>query len=439
MNPDSGTLVHKILFCAVDRADACGGPYSWARHFPRAMKAAGIEVAVLILCRGGLKNSSVAKSLVEASIEVNVLDPDDLPYTEDQAKWFVGQVDRYRPTVFIANLVLPALYACRWIRKRGVRTVGVVHSDPAHDPFYHEMLVHFGRNEGMFCLDQLVCVSTSISESAVKEYRANVPVSTISCGTAVGNARVARNDDQLRLLYAGRLTQEQKGIRELTEAFLAATTLPGVSASICGDGPERGWLEERLHGQNRVSFLGNVAPEQMNTVICDHHVIVLLSDYEGLPMALVEGMACGLVPIVLDRPGGVREVVEHGVNGLLVRDRGGDFLAAVQRLIERDTWSRFSVEAVATVTQRYGHQVVFDSWASLIRELSQSTGFSPARSDRISLSACREWFSNHQMVKPTRFMTVKSGLAREVLSLRSRLKLGTKYRSLASRVQRWFS
>ena len=49
----------------------------------------------------------------------------------------------------------------------------------------------------------------------------------------------------------------------------------------------------------------------------------------GLPIALIEAMACGVVPICLQTRSGF---VEHGVTGLLVRDRGKDFIAAVQRL-----------------------------------------------------------------------------------------------------------
>jgi hypothetical protein len=101
-----------------------------------------------------------------------------------------------------------------------------------------------------------------------------------------------------------------------------------------------------------------------------HHVIVLLSEFEGLPMAVVEGMACGLVPVCLYEPSGVPELIDNDINGIIVTDREASFLRAIDSLKDATVWSRLSVEARRTVEARYVHEVVFASWKKLIDDLS---------------------------------------------------------------------
>jgi glycosyltransferase involved in cell wall biosynthesis len=64
-------------------------------------------------------------------------------------------------------------------------------------------------------------------------------------------------------------------------------------------------------------------------------------------------MAIGVVPICLDSRSGIREAIEHGVNGLVVKDRAADFLAAVGYLqSDPAKWRQLSLAARETVLQR---------------------------------------------------------------------------------------
>ena len=56
-------------------------------------------------------------------------------------------------------------------------------------------------------------------------------------------------------------------------------------------------------------------------------IFALSSAYEGMPIALLESLACGLPAAVTD-VGEVRRVVEHGVNGMISADRSVDAYAA---------------------------------------------------------------------------------------------------------------
>lgn len=89
---------------------------------------------------------------------------------------------------------------------------------------------------------------------------------------------------------------------------------------VVGNGPELGnlrGLARELGLQEYVSFVGRVPHEKVPYYLRAADVFVLYSGYEGLPHVVLEAMATG-VPVILSDKGGNREVVEDGVNGLLV-------------------------------------------------------------------------------------------------------------------------
>jgi len=103
------------------------------------------------------------------------------------------------------------------------------------------------------------------------------------------------------------------------------------------------------------------------------HVLVLLSDYEGLPIALMEAMACGLVPICRQMRSGIPELVEDGITGLMVSDRGDAFVAAVRRLRDSlELWEKLSTAARALIEAEYSHEVCAAKWEAFLKELHKS-------------------------------------------------------------------
>jgi glycosyltransferase involved in cell wall biosynthesis len=86
-------------------------------------------------------------------------------------------------------------------------------------------------------------------------------------------------------------------------------------------------LEQFIHIQPAVS-----GAEKIN-LFRSAHIFVYPSYHEGMPMAVIEAMACGL-PIIATRVGGLPDLVEPGLNGLLVPAGQPDQLAvAIQQLV----------------------------------------------------------------------------------------------------------
>jgi glycosyltransferase involved in cell wall biosynthesis len=116
--------------------------------------------------------------------------------------------------------------------------------------------------------------------------------------------------------FAGRLTA-QKSLSRALEAVAAADD---VRLVIAGDGPDRAALEahaRRLGLEDRVRFLG---PQPRDRVVQLFHAAdatILTSSWENFPHTVVEALAVG-TPVLAMETGGVGEVVQDGVNGLLV-------------------------------------------------------------------------------------------------------------------------
>jgi glycogen(starch) synthase len=137
-----------------------------------------------------------------------------------------------------------------------------------------------------------------------------------------------------RVLFVGRLAP-QKGVHTLVEAA-GLLEDPSVRVLLVGDGPERKALEreaERIDAGDRLRFLGFFAHERLPAAMAHADVLVLPSLYEELGTVLLEAMWAGL-PIVASRTGGILDVIEDGVNGLLVPPGDPEALArAIDRLL----------------------------------------------------------------------------------------------------------
>jgi glycosyltransferase involved in cell wall biosynthesis len=120
---------------------------------------------------------------------------------------------------------------------------------------------------------------------------------------------------------------------------------PGIQVLIVGDGLERPALE-RLAGavgaQDTVRFLGQRT--DVPDVLRALDVAVCCSDFEGSPLAVMEYMDAAL-PVVATRVGGVPDLIESGVHGLLVPPGDPDAIAAAIAELLRDPERRRSMGA----------------------------------------------------------------------------------------------
>jgi glycosyltransferase involved in cell wall biosynthesis len=147
--------------------------------------------------------------------------------------------------------------------------------------------------------------------------------------------------------FVGRLSPEKGPETFLRSMMMLHQSLPQAHAVIAGDGPMRvqvGQFIERYRMEGYAHLVG--VWEDVPGLLAELDLFVSASHSEGLPLALMEAMAAG-VPVVATRVGGIPDLVQHEISGLLCRDNDIEGIAAAARrlLLEPETARRFGEAA----------------------------------------------------------------------------------------------
>lgn len=169
------------------------------------------------------------------------------------------------------------------------------------------------------------------------------------------------------VLYLGRLTSS-KGVDVLLRAL---ALLPGVTAVVAGDGPDRAELEQLATGLGlgeRVRFPGWVDAGAGAALLWSSRVLALPSLWdEPFGIVGVEALVAG-VPVVASAVGGIPSWLEDGVTGLLVEPGdAGSLAAALGRSLGDAALARSVVAAAPAVATRYSAERHLES---LLAELT---------------------------------------------------------------------
>lgn len=166
---------------------------------------------------------------------------------------------------------------------------------------------------GRMAEESVTCIPNGVDTE-----RFRPPAEVAEC--EAGRRDIGLTSDRLVVAGLGRLHPQKNW-----PLFLqVASRFPEVDFVIAGSGPEEGDLR---HGApDNVRFIGF---RDSREVFAAADVFMLTSDYEGMPMTLLEAMACG-VPAVVSAVDGCREILGDGQGGLTARP--GDVEDFVQKL-----------------------------------------------------------------------------------------------------------
>jgi glycosyltransferase involved in cell wall biosynthesis len=215
--------------------------------------------------------------------------------------------------------------------------------------------------------DSAVCVSKEL----VKEARKTFGIKCLCIPNGVDTARfrplgVERDID---VLFVG-MFREEKGLDTLLETLGSFKREPPRTVLV-GKGPLRGWLGreiERRKLSKRVTVKGFVSNERLPALLSRSRTFVLPSRTEGLSMALLEAMACGVVPVVTD-VGGNADVVGKG-RVVPPEDPEGLGNALREMLtLEEKAFEKMSSRSRERVVKRFGLDRSIKAYRNLYEEL----------------------------------------------------------------------
>lgn len=219
--------------------------------------------------------------------------------------------------------------------------------------------------------NKIICVSPSLKDILIQ--KTSVPeknITVISNGVSVEKYWPKSkyhfdNIDQMKLLFVGRIEQEQKGVLYLPEIVKKTIEQKHINLhlTIIGDGPSMTNLKKLIKSsklENYISLKGSLEHDKVINYMQESHVLIMPSHYEGHPIVLMEAMANGVVPIVSKLEGHTDHVVDHKENGYLCRvGNTNDFSNAIIELannynrlhsMSKKSWEKvlnnYSIEAM---------------------------------------------------------------------------------------------
>ncbi len=360
----------KILFCAYDKpGHIATGPNAWLqRLIPDLRNRYGFDVSTLFIYNQRQEDCPTLTFFKTNHLPIFTIDNQQIPYIADQVKELLRIIKKNDIRVLVANLVIPAFYAARFLKPFNIPVIGVLHSN---DAFYKGVIEKFIIGKPEEQLTAAVSVSNYIHGIANSK-KTEVIHKIIPCGTPLTKKNAHRESEQLKIMFAGRLEITQKQILKLTEAFLNASKQNSqLEFSIYGSGSQESEVKsliENFDYPHKVCFKGSVLPSEIQDVMLKHHVFTLMSDYEGMPIALMEAMACGLVPVCLNEESGIDEIISNEVNGFIVQNRNLDYQEQLNLLQKNnEIWESLSKKAQNTIHEKYSSGIAHQQWANILR------------------------------------------------------------------------
>lgn len=232
-----------------------------------------------------------------------------------------------------------------------------------------------------FCIEQSDCV-TAVSEflrqetlrtfevaNGIRVIHNFVDAERFRPGVSPELRRRFARDDEFILMHASNF-RPVKNVRALVEIFARVQAEVPAKLVLIGEGPDLPFAKRRLTElrlADRVLFLGN--QQCIEELLPAADLFLLPSHHESFGLAALEAMACG-APVVASRAGGLPEVVDDGVNGIL--EPVGSVEAMGRRAIEllRDPNRHQAMrDAAVAKAQEFSAERVVPQYEALYQEV----------------------------------------------------------------------
>lgn len=182
-------------------------------------------------------------------------------------------------------------------------------------------------------------------------------------------SRIAIRDKKKQIVFVGRLDGEKAVYRLLQIWKKIYKQLPDWNLVLVGDGETREDDEKlaKTLQLERVEFLGY---RKSIPIIDESSILCLTSNIEGQPTVFMEAMTLGVVPIGFDSFSAIYEMIDNGMNGIIIPAFDLNQYAEALRQLAFDSERRFCLAMNAqTKVRQFDMSVVSEMWVHLFKEL----------------------------------------------------------------------
>lgn len=207
-----------------------------------------------------------------------------------------------------------------------------------------------------------------------KGYWGNLPNIEVIPNAAMHVSENYSDVKNKRVIAVGRLDY-QKGFDRLIEAWewiQRTGEWADWRLDIFGQGEWQEMLQQMIDEKGLQDTVRiNKPTKQIGEEYVKSSLLVMSSHYEGFPMVMIESMACGLPVVSFDYKCGPKDIIQHGINGLLVPE--GDIKALANAMMEvmtDETYRRMLSRNARKVVDTYSEEAVMARWIRLFTSIT---------------------------------------------------------------------
>lgn len=290
-----------------------GGGHLYLPGFMKGLKQQGHEVHLAV---AGKPHERVAGFIADSGVTVHQYPWYEKGLVNDTAPQFAKWVNGMKPDVFLISASADIAWVALPLLDPSIVTVSIAHND--EETFYLPV-----RHYHQF-LSGVVGVSPEICDTFIRNCHMDASrVKWIPYGVTTSDAApVTEQKGSLRIIYAGRVVEEQKRISDVVAVIRGLSQQnTDYHFTLIGDGPEMAMVRTALHEEiasGKAELKGWLSNAEVINAFRSSELFLLTSAFEGFCIALIESMANGCCSLVTDIRSGNKALVEDLVSGQLI-------------------------------------------------------------------------------------------------------------------------
>ena len=362
-----------LKICHIISGDLWAGAEVMAYHLIKGLtRYNGLDILVVVLNEGKLVHK-----LRNIGIEVELIDENSTLFL-NTIRSLRRLLEEFRPHIIHTHRYKESILA-HWsingLKKPGL--IATQHGMPENykriSSLKHLLVLKYNFYVLKRHFERVVAVSNDIGNYFLRDLGFwGKKVLVIHNGIKIPDHAIRRNSGHAFVIGScGRLFPVKDYPLMIKVAKECTSDKNNIRFELAGDGPEMRKLRvlvERFGLNGRFTFRGHL--DNMEEFYRGLDLFINTSIHEGIPMSVLEAMSYGL-PIVAPRVGGLREIIDHGVDGFLIESRYAKAFAEKCLLLAKDErlWQKMSKAARQKVINHFSVNHMAEEYYNLYLEV----------------------------------------------------------------------